>query len=103
MFWGRNFRGYIRQDYPVNAGSAEAYGVGCMISAAEFAYIFSEFGVEVMLFAHHSLISVIPERMHKEVWRDLSTVAIYDHHALEQVLGSDTFDGVVAGVKTICL
>ena len=74
--------------------------IGGGISAAEFAYIFSAFGVEVMLFARHSLLSVLPERMHKAVRRDLATVAIYEHHALEQVLGSDTVEGVVAGGKT---
>ena len=53
------------------------------------------FGVEVMLFARHELLSVLPERMHKAVWRDLSSVKIYEHHALERVLGSDAVGGVI--------
>nr|MDE2523366.1 NAD-binding protein [Methanocorpusculum sp.] len=63
--------------------------VGGGISAAEFAYIFSAFGVEVLLFARHELLSVLPERMQKAVRRDLSSVAVYEHHALEAVLGED--------------
>ncbi|MCQ2356266.1 MAG: FAD-dependent oxidoreductase, partial [Methanocorpusculum sp.] len=74
--------------------------IGGGVSAAEFAYIFSAFGVEVMLFARHELLSVLPERMHKAVWRDLSSVKIYEHHALERVLGSDAVCGVVAGGET---
>lgn len=74
--------------------------IGGGISAAEFAYIFSAFGVEVMLFARHELLSVLPERMHKAVRRDLSSVKIYEHHALERVLGSDAVSGVVAGGET---
>lgn len=74
--------------------------IGGGISAAEFAYIFSAFGVEVLLFARRELLSVLPERMHKAVRRDLSSVKIYEYHALEQVLGSDAVDGVVAGGET---
>ncbi|HJJ99372.1 MAG TPA: FAD-dependent oxidoreductase [Methanocorpusculum sp.] len=71
--------------------------IGGGISAAEFAYIFSAFGVEVMLFTRHELLSVLPKQMHKAVRRDLSLVKIYEHHTLERVLGSDAVRGVVAG------
>ncbi|HJJ89194.1 MAG TPA: NAD(P)/FAD-dependent oxidoreductase [Methanocorpusculum sp.] len=74
--------------------------IGGGISAAEFAYIFSAFGVDVMLFARHELLSILPKRMHESVRKDLSSVKIYEYHALEQVLGSDAVCGVVAGGKT---
>ncbi|MDU9375967.1 Soluble pyridine nucleotide transhydrogenase [Methanocorpusculaceae archaeon Sp1] len=77
--------------------------VGGSISAAEFAYIFSAFGVEVSVFARSSFLSMLPARMHTAAQRDLSSVHIYENAPLERVLGSDHVEGVVAGgVTTAC-
>ncbi|MDR3102157.1 MAG: FAD-dependent oxidoreductase [Methanocalculaceae archaeon] len=71
--------------------------IGGGISAAEFAYIFSAFGVEVSLFARHDLLSMLPERMHKTVRQDLSLVKIYAHRPLECVIGSERVESIVTG------
>jgi dihydrolipoamide dehydrogenase len=77
--------------------------IGGSISAAEFAYIFSAFGVEVSLFSRHDLLSILPKRMQKEVWRDLFSVEIYEHHGIDEVLGSESVEGIVAnGKKFAC-
>ncbi|MDV0442841.1 FAD-dependent oxidoreductase [Methanorbis rubei] len=75
--------------------------VGGGISAAEFAYIFSSFGVEVSLFARSSFLSMLPKRMHKAALRDLSSVHIYENAPIGRVLGSDHVVGVVAGDVTV--
>jgi dihydrolipoamide dehydrogenase len=74
--------------------------IGGGITAAEFAYIFSAFGVEVLLFTRHDLLPILPKRMHKAMRQDLSSVEIYEHHELDGVLGSETVEGVVAGGET---
>lgn len=75
--------------------------VGGGISAAEFAYIFSAFGVEVTLIARSTLLPVLPERMQKAVRRDLSRVTLLENTPLDLVLGFDAVAGVVAGGTTI--
>ena len=74
--------------------------IGGGITAAEFAYIFSAFGVEVLLFARHKLLSILPDRMQKAVRRDLSSVEIYEDRTLDAVLGEESVCGVVAGGET---
>jgi dihydrolipoamide dehydrogenase len=77
--------------------------IGGGISAAEFAYIFSAFGAEVLMFSRHDLLSIMPKRMQKAIRRDLFSVKIYEHHKIDEVLGSESVEGIVAnGKKFAC-
>ncbi|MDO5844185.1 MAG: NAD(P)/FAD-dependent oxidoreductase [Methanocorpusculum sp.] len=75
--------------------------VGGGISAAEFAYIYSAFGVEVTLLARSKLLSVLPESFMKAVHRDLADVEIFEDVELEKIIGADKVKGVVFNGNTI--
>lgn len=75
--------------------------VGGGISAAEFAYIYAAFGCQVTLVARSSLLSMLPEPLRHDAFRDLAGVDIRENTPLEKVLGTDHVTGVIAGGSVI--
>lgn len=75
--------------------------VGGGISAAEFAYIYSAFGVEVTLLARSKLLSVLPESFMKAVHRDLADVEIFEDAKIEKIIGTEKVKGVMFNGNTI--
>ena len=75
--------------------------VGGGITGAEFAYIYSAFGVKVTLIARSGLLSVLPETLKKDALRDLKRVDIREHARLERILGDTAVEGAVVDGETI--
>lgn len=75
--------------------------VGGGISAAEFAYIFSAFGVEVTVLARSRFLSMLPEKLLKGALNDLSDVSIHEFSPIEKILGEEFVEGVVFQEETI--
>ncbi len=75
--------------------------VGGGISAAEFAYIYAAFGVEVYLAARSGLLSVLPEPLLKDARRDMAGIHIMEHASFERVIGTGKVEGVVINNETI--
>lgn len=68
--------------------------IGGGVVAAEFAYIYSAFGVEVTVLARSKLLSVLPDAFRGEILRDLADVEIFENANVERIIGTDKVTGV---------
>lgn len=68
--------------------------IGGGVIAAEYAYIFSSFGVETMIISRSSFLRGKPRRMVESVKRELSAVDIRESCSVDRIEGTGSVSGV---------
>lgn len=69
--------------------------IGSGVIAAEYAYIFSSFGVSVTILARSSLLRTFPEHLVQEARKDLGGVTIREHVRVVGISGRKRTEGVI--------
>ncbi|MDD1724835.1 MAG: NAD(P)/FAD-dependent oxidoreductase [Methanospirillum sp.] len=69
--------------------------IGSGVIAAEYAYIFNSFGVQVTILARSSLLRTFPEHLVQEARRDLGEITIWEHVRVVGISGEKKAEGVI--------
>ncbi|MDO9539211.1 MAG: NAD(P)/FAD-dependent oxidoreductase [Methanocalculus sp.] len=82
--------------------------IGGGVMAAEFAYIFSSFGVKTHIICRSEFLHQIPLRLRKEALKDLDTVIIHENADISDCIGDDTvtglrFNGTVLNLDSVLI